>query len=388
MCMLNRNFALAIGVATAFAASAWTLSAQEQPLDLNNSVKFNLPVDSPVSLLSWDYNESRATIRGGAVTLDLRMDLLLRNSDSRRVRGVTMLVVTQEASAFGRASVARLVDVGPGDSFPVKVNVRLMRPYPVAGGPLVQVNLDGVLFDTLAFYGPNRLNSKRSMTFWETEARRDRLYFKQVLASRGPAGLQQEMLNSLTRQSDVQRLDVRLNRGRATTALASANVRSAQFAFLDIPDAPVRAVGGSAEVTGEELRSPRIEVQNLSSKPVRFVEMAWLVKDRGGKQYLAGSVPASEADVYLPPGHRGKLVQDTSLRFSLPNSSVPLAIDKMVGVVSQVEFSDGQVWVPRREALAENNLLQVLAPSPEEQRLSDLYRTRGITALVQELKKF
>jgi hypothetical protein len=30
----------------------------------------------------------------------------------------------------------------------------------------------------------------------------------------------------------------------------------------------------------------------------------------------------------------------------------------------------------------------VLAPSPEEQRLSDLYRRRGLAALVSELKKF
>ena len=362
------------------------LRAQDQSLDLNNSVKFNLPADSPVALLSWDYNESRATVRGGAVTLDLNMDLSLRNSAQRRVRGVTMLVVAQEASAFGKASVSRLVDVGPGESFPLKVSVRLVRPYP-ASGPLVQVNLDGVLFDDLAFYGPNRLNSKRTMTFWETEARRDRQYFKQVLMTRGPSALQQEMLNSLTRQSEVPRLDVRLSRGRATSAAATPG-RPAQFAFLDIPDAPVKAIEGWAEIAGEELRSPRVEVENQSSRAVRFVEIAWLVNDRQGKQYLAGSVPASETDLFLPPGHRGKLLQDTALRFSRPNSSAPLVIDKMVGVVSQVEFADGKVWVPKRESLAANKLLNVLAPSPEEQRLSDLYRTRGLNALIQELNKF
>jgi hypothetical protein len=30
----------------------------------------------------------------------------------------------------------------------------------------------------------------------------------------------------------------------------------------------------------------------------------------------------------------------------------------------------------------------VLGPSPEEQRLSELYRRRGLAALVGELKKF
>jgi hypothetical protein len=32
--------------------------------------------------------------------------------------------------------------------------------------------------------------------------------------------------------------------------------------------------------------------------------------------------------------------------------------------------------------------LRVVAPSPEEQRLVDLYRTKGLSALVEELHKF
>ncbi len=359
--------------------------AQEQVLDPNNSVKFNLPADSPVSLLGMNFNESRATVRGGAVTLDLHMDVTLRNSAPRRVRGITMLVVGQESSAFGRASVARLVNVGSGESFPLRVDVRLMRPYPVAG-PLIQINLDGVLFDDLNFYGPNRLNSKRTMTFWEMEARRDRQFFKNVLAAKGEPGLYQEVLSSIARQGNIQHLDVRLNRGRTTTA--SVPGRVAQFAFMQVPDAPVKAVEGWAEISGEELRSPRVEVENQSGKPVRYVEIAWLVKDRAGRQYLAGAVPGSESDIYLPPGRRGQVLQDTSLRFSKADSAVPLTIDKMVGVVSQVEFSDGKVWIPKREALEAVDALQALAPSPEEQRLTDLCRKRGVHALVLELNRF
>jgi hypothetical protein len=30
----------------------------------------------------------------------------------------------------------------------------------------------------------------------------------------------------------------------------------------------------------------------------------------------------------------------------------------------------------------------LLAPSPEEQRLTDLYRTKNLPALIEELKKF
>lgn len=374
---------LSAALACALAAGPAALRAQEQQFDPNNSVKFNLPADSPVSLLSWDVNESRATMRGGALTLDVHMDLSLRNAGPGRVRGITMLIVSQESLPVGRASVSKLVDVGAGESFPLRVDVRLLRPAS-APGPLVQVNLDGILFDDLNFYGPNRLNSKRTLTFWEMEARRDRQYFRQVLSARGPSGLQQEILSSLARQNDVQRLDVRLNRARTTTAAANLPGHMAQFAFLEIPDAPVKAVEGWAEVSGDEVRSPRIEVRNQSGKSVRYVEIAWLVKDRQGRQYLAGSVPGSDADLLLPPGQRAQLLQDTALRFSRPDSSSPLGIDKMVGIVNQVEFSDGKVWIPRREEVA----LQALAPSPEEQRLTDLYRKRGLHALIQELNKF
>jgi hypothetical protein len=53
-----------------------------------------------------------------------------------------------------------------------------------------------------------------------------------------------------------------------------------------------------------------------------------------------------------------------------------------------VEFADGKVWVPNRQNLENALLLKVLPPSNEEQRLSDLYCTKGIGALIEELKKF
>ena len=65
------------------------------------------------------------------------------------------------------------------------IDLRLLRPAQIAGGPLVQVNLDGVLFQDYSFYGPNRLDSRRTMTAWEMQAQRDRKYFKAILAARG-----------------------------------------------------------------------------------------------------------------------------------------------------------------------------------------------------------
>ncbi len=367
---------------------ALSLPAQDSPLDPNSSVKINLPPNSPVSLRSLNLGDSRATARGSALVLDLHMTLALRNESGRRVRGVTLLLLAQEMTPFGKGSVAvPSLDVGPGEAFQVPIEVRLMRPLQSGAGPLVEVSLDGVLFQDLGFFGPDRLNSKRSMTFWETEAQRDRKYFKQVLQGRGPGGLQQAVLDSLARQAERPRLDVSVARaGRSTSAAASSPDRMAQFAFLHMPDAPVQPMQGYAEITGNEARAPRIQIRNQSAKPVRYVEIGWLVKDHQGREFLAGSVPASDGELYLPPGQTGRLVQDTTLRFT--RGSQAIQIEGMTGFVSQVEYADGSVWVPRRESLENSHLLRIMAPSPEEQKLTDLYRTKGIQALMEELKKF
>ena len=60
----------------------------------------------------------------------------------------------------------------------------------------------------------------------------------------------------------------------------------------------------------------------------------------------------------------------------------------MAGFVSQVEFTDGKVWVPSRQDLESAALLKILAPSPEEQRLADVYSKKGLVAVVEELKRF
>ena len=201
------------------------------------------------------------------------------------------------------------------------------------------------------------------------------------------AGLQQEMLDSLDRQAKRPHLDVTLARGRATTASSDSPGHQAQFAFLQMPDSPVRPQEGWAEILGNEARKPSIEVQNTSSKLVRYVEIAWLVKDNQGTEYLAGSVPASEGELYLPPGRRARLLQETSLRFTR-NGGQPVDIQNMTGFVSEVEYSDGSIWIPTRENLRHSNLLRIMPPSPEEQHLSDIYRKEGADSLVRELNKF
>jgi len=373
--------------ALAAAPGVMFLTAQERRLD-SNSIQFDLRDDAPIRLESMDSSESRVTARAGAQVIDLHISARLRNTGRDYIRGVTLLLLAQESTAGGKMSVAApCMNVAPGDVFPMRIDGRLMRPLQSGGGALVRVNVDGVLFRNYEFYGPDKLSSRRQMVAWEMEADRDRRYFKHALQTRGAAGLQREMLQSLDRQANRPHLDVQLARGRSTTKSTDSPDHQEQFAFLAMPDSPVKWQDGWAEVAGNEARSPRIEVQNTSAKLVRYVEIAWLVKDAQGREYLAGSVPASEGELYLPPGRTARLLQDISLRFS-HNGGQPVEIRKMTGFVSEVEYSDGSLWIPKRESLQHENLLRILPPSPEEQHLSDLYRKEGVDALIRELNKF
>jgi hypothetical protein len=270
----------------------------------------------------------------------------------------------------------------------LRIDVNLIRPLQSSGGPLVQVSLDGVLFEGLSFYGPNRLNSRRSLTFWEMENQRDRKYLKRVLAAKGPQGLQQEMLDSISRQSSRHGLNVQvLQGGRSTTSAAAPLEHMTQFAFLQLPDSPVQPIEGWAEVVGNEARDARIQIRNNSPSTVRYIEIGWLLKDQEGREFMAGSVPASETNLYLPPREQGRLLQDSALRFS-KGSGQPLNIQGMRGFVSHVEYGDDRGWVPSRESLIQSKLIDLLPPSPEEQRLADLYRKKGPTAVQDDLNRY
>jgi hypothetical protein len=364
--------------------------AQEIPLDPQTAVQVNLRDDSPVTLLSAGMGESRATARGAGLVIDLHMLLTLRNASANRIHGVVLSVVSQEVAVGGRASVSLpSLNVGPGEAFPVPINVQLMRPTQAPANPLVKVELDGVLFQNLSFFGPDKLHSQRTLTAWEMEAQRDREHLKRVLAQAGAEGLRRAMLEVQSREDDRPKLDVRLVRRRTLSGagVAAAGLHNEQFAFLRFPNAPVDPVDGWAELSarGDVAQAAHIQVHNRSSKPVRYVELGWLVSDQN-QEYMAASVPPSSPELLLRPNETARVDQDTELRFA--RNGEPVSVRKMTGFVSQVEFADGKVWVPSREDLENTQLLRVLAPSAEEQRLADMYRKKGLTAVIEELKKF
>ncbi len=346
--------------------------------------KIDLPSDSPVAVLSADYKDSDESVRGGAMLLDLHAALSLRNSSQRRIRGVTLLVTAQDVTPGGKGSVTvTSLDVGPDEAFPVRIDLRLLRPLQSSASVPVQISLDGVLFEDLSFYGPDKLSSRRTMTLSEYEARRDRRYFKSLLAEGGPERLRQEMLASLAHQADRPSMDVQVTRGARATNFEPE--KQVQFAFLRLPDSPVNPIEGMARIAGNEARAPRVEVENRSDRSIRYLEIGWILQDRGGREFMAGSVPA---ELSLPAGQKRQLLENTTLKFPQPHGAQPLAIEGMTGFVSSVEFSDGTVWIPSRADLGTPQLQRVVAPSDEEQRLAQIYSKKGLKVLIAELSRF
>ncbi len=354
--------------------------AQQQALGPSQALahRIDIPHDSPVTLAGDEWGGSGATIRGGAYAIDVKLALSLRNSSQRRVRGVTLTVMAQEATPGGKGSISvPSLDVAPGETFTVRGDLHLLRPIGAEANPMVEVSLDGILFDDLTFYGPNKLLSRRTMMVWELEARRDRQYYRALLGQSGREGLQKAMLASLTRDADRPQFGVQMVRGRATNAEGEKDV---QFAFLRLPDSPVEPMDGVARVAGNEARAPKLVVRNRSPRVVRHLEMGWIVRDQQGREFLAATLPY---DMRLPPRSSAQILQDASLRFD-PRTS----LEGMTGYVAAVEFMDGSMWIPSRAELDDPTLRRVVSPSPEEQRLVQIYRKRGLSAVMDELKKF
>jgi hypothetical protein len=365
-----------------------TLLAQDAPLS-NSSVSIALPKDSPVAFMGMTTGASRTTARGAALVLDLNLSLTLRNISANRIHGVTLRVVSQEARG-GIGSVFQPdLNVGPGEAFPVHIITQLMRPAQMSGGPLLQVNLDGVLFQDYTFYGPDKLHSRRIMTASEMESQRDRAALKRLLAQGGTPALQNGILKILARREALPQIQGRIVSGHTVTNAAIASItpeREEKFACLQFPDSPIELKQGSALIAGSEVRAPRIEVYNRTDKAVKYVELGWVLIDPKGRAYMAGSLPSTDPAFSLPARGTTKVSQENTLDFS--TNRQPLNISKVTGFVNQVEFVDGKVWVPNRQNLDDNPLLlQVLQPSVEEERLANIYVTKGLPALVEELKK-
>jgi hypothetical protein len=199
------------------------------------------------------------------------------------------------------------------------------------------------------------------------------------------------MLGSLARQKRRPRVEARLAGGGSTvsSAVSATAERQVQLAFLDFPDSPLELVSGAAEVSGATASSPRIRVRNRSQRPVRYFEMGWLVSDASGTRYSAGSIPPPAPELNLKPGETLSTSRQRQFSFTPPNGSESsFTILGMSAYFRQVQFEDCSVWIPARQDLARSELTESIPVSAEEQRLSDIYRVKGLKALIEELRRF
>lgn len=345
-----------------------------------DGLRVEFPADAPVTVVQSGWGESRSIPRGGATVIDLRTSLKLKNLSRLRLRGISLQVSSQEVAAGGKASVSvPSLDVYPGQEFPVKIDLRLLQPNANGSTPLVRVQLDGVLFEDLSFYGPNRLGSRRQLTAWEVEARRDRQYLRGILARQGEDALRRKLVEILARDNSRPKLDVRL--ARSAAALPGAN--RIETAFLAQPDLSVSGVRASAQVHENQLQILELAFENKDRREVRSVELGLIVRDAEGREFSAGTLPATLA---MRPGASATVQPSANLTLNRA-MGLPLRIESVTGFIQQVEFANGDVWVPPGAFRDEARLGKLIPGSLEEQRLSEIYRRKGLHALIEELNR-
>ncbi len=349
-------------------------------------IDVEFPRDSPVLAVSTTFGPSSVRPLGASMSLDLHASLLLRNTGTKTISGLTLRVEAQDLTPSGRASVTvPSLSVQPGEVFPVRIDAQLVRPFSIgrAEGALVQVSLDCALFTDLTAYGPDKLNSRRALLVYELEARRDRRYMATLLESQNWAQVRED-LNFGVQDLNPQQLGLELLRDPRANGWREQPVNVGAVAFRS---SPVQPLGGAARVAGNEVRAPAIELKNTSQKTVQSVDMGWIVRDDRGREFVAGSMPAA---LHLAPVQTGTMTEQGTLRFSHPTGQ-PMMIGALMAFVNDVEFADGKLWIPSRTdiegATSDPLLRRALATSPEQQRLAEIYRRKGIAGLQEDLRR-
>lgn len=368
-----------------FLAAAWAAAADPG----GRWLEVEFPHDSPILPVSFSLQEplaTTATVRGASLVVDLHASLLLRNTGDKPLSGMTLLVEAPDLTSSGRGSVTiPSLHAQPGEVFPVRVDMQLLRPLNLGRtkGAMLQLSLDCALFSDLSAYGPDKLRSRRTLIVYELEARRDRRYLAALMASGNLAELREE-LNFGLQDLNPSQLGLELLRNFRPQ---DARKQAVSVSAVHFASSPLRALSGNAQISGNEVRSSHIEVRNVSTRAIKEFEVGWIVRDERGRDFMAGSVPSS---LQLAPVETASMNQPAILRFSRPTGQ-PMIVDSLVAFVSDVEFADGKLWIPSRvdidQATSDPLLRRALASSPEQQRLADIYRHKGMGGLQDELKR-
>ncbi len=360
--------------------------ASSQQPDNAQWLDVEFPRDSPVLPISFSLRPSMARSVGSSTTLDLHASLLLRNTSSKAITGLTLRIEAQDLAPAGKASLTvPSLHLQPGGVTPLRLDIELRKPTGanLLQGAVVKVTLDCALFKDFTSYGPDKLKSLRSLTIYELQARRERQYVAGLLQAGRLAEIREE-LNFGLQDLHAPTLGLELSR---VPELSGQRQTMANLGTLHFTGSPVSPMGGSVQITGGDVSAPHIDVKNDSQKTVRSIEVGWIVRDEQGKEYLAGSIPMV---MQLKPVETGTLSDPATLHF-FQAAGQPVAIGALTAFVSDVEFTDGDHWIPSRAditAATKNPALRrALSDSPEQERLADIYRRKGISGLTTELKR-
>lgn len=343
------------------------------------------PRDSPVLLVSFS-GSTPAHVHGMSMAIDVHASLLLRNTGTKVISGLTLRVEAQDLTPAGKGSVTLpSLNIRPGEVFPVRADMELLRPFnaPKSDQAMVRVSLDCALFNDLTAFGPDKLVSRRALIVYELQARRDRRYLAALLQQGRYTQIREE-LNFGLQDFSPQQFGLELLRGPGS---AGDHDHAMSINAVSFPSSPVKTMGGAARVVRNEVRAPQIEIRNGTQRTVRSLDMGWIIRDERGQDFVAGSTAAA---VTLGPVAAENVSESSTLRFSRLNGP-PMLIEALMAFVNDVEFGDGSVWIPTRQDIeaATNDpiLRRTLATSPERERLAEVYRKRGLTGLADELKK-
>src|SRR5579875_1600039 len=88
-------------------------------------IDFEFPADSPVLVSSFSLGPTRAHVLGSSMALDLHALVVLRNTGTKPIAGLTLRVEAPGLSSAGKGSVTvPSLHAQPGDSFPVHIDMQ------------------------------------------------------------------------------------------------------------------------------------------------------------------------------------------------------------------------------------------------------------------------
>ena len=102
MLLLTLAQAAVLLFASAPPASAQDVSAQERG---NSWLDVSFPKDSPVLIVSSGLGSTTARLRGTSIVLEIHTSLLLRNTGTKPINGLTLRVEAEDLTPKGRGSV-------------------------------------------------------------------------------------------------------------------------------------------------------------------------------------------------------------------------------------------------------------------------------------------